>query len=296
MYVCSSIILNIAVWLPPCGKGIVLSLPTNEGVESQVMCSSVGDELSLNPDPSFAHCRRGAQTQSVIEGPCPPPNMPRKHRILSGIQPTGELHLGNYLGALRQWVEIQSDENDNFFCAVDLHAATVPYDHKSMTEQTYRTIAVYLAAGIDPKRSKIFVQSHVKAHSELMWLLSCSTPMSWLERMTQFKEKGKKQGESVAVGLFTYPVLMAADILLYQTEFVPVGDDQKQHLEFTRDIARRFNDQFCRKRRNVFKLPRELILESGARVMSLQDGTSKMSKSDPIEGSRINLVDSPDGE
>ena len=336
--------------------------------------------------------------------------------MLSGVQPTGVLHLGNYLGAIRQWVANQ-EEYDNFFCVVDLHATTAPHTPKELTKDTYRTAALYLASGIDPERSRIFVQSHVTAHAELMWLLNCATPMGWLEKMIQYKEKSAKQGansESVSVGLFDYPVLMAADILLYQTQLVPVGEcasqralrasvlraracrsaertrrahaqratrraqraersaqsaarraqsaarsaecsrsaectrsalraehrahtqratrsalraervpgpltsvsvppstwarlptlarasasageDQRQHLELTRDIARRFNDQYCKtKQRKTFVEPEALIQTSNARVMSLQDGTAKMSKSAGNDMSRINLLDSPD--
>ena len=217
----------------------------------------------------------------------------RRKRILSGVQPTGSLHLGNYLGAIRQWVANQ-DEYDNYFCVVDLHAITAPHNPKQLELDSYRTAALYLAAGLDPARSRIFIQSHVREHSELAWLLNCVTPMGWLERMIQFKEKAAKGGaESASVGLFDYPVLMAADILLYQADLVPVGEDQRQHLELTRDIARRFNDQYGKKRR-VFREPQALITKSNARVMSLQEGTSKMSKSDPNENSRINLLDTPD--
>lgn len=217
----------------------------------------------------------------------------RTPRVLSGVQPTGMLHLGNYLGAIRQWVANQ-EKYDNFFCVVDLHAITVPHDPKKLRQDTIEAAAAYLAAGIDPKKSRIFVQSHVRAHAELTWLLNCVTPMNWLERMIQYKEKAKKQGENVGVGLFDYPVLMAADILLYQADLVPVGEDQVQHLELTRDIARRFNDQFCKKRRRTFREPQALLVKEGARVMSLQDGTSKMSKSAENENSRIALTDSPD--
>jgi tryptophanyl-tRNA synthetase len=221
----------------------------------------------------------------------------RQKRVLSGVQPTGVLHLGNYLGAVRQWVANQ-DKYDNFFCVVDLHAITAPHVPKELTKDTYRTAALYLASGIDPARSNIFVQSHVPAHSELMWLLNCATPMGWLEKMIQYKEKSAKVGghaESVPVGLFDYPVLMAADILLYQTELVPVGEDQRQHLELTRDIARRFNDKYAaNKARKPFAEPEALILKSNARVMSLQDGTAKMSKSAESDMSRINLLDSPE--
>lgn len=214
-------------------------------------------------------------------------------RVLSGIQTTGNLHLGNYLGALRNWVEIQQDY-DNFFFFADLHAITVPHDAKELAENTLKMAAIYLASGIDLECSTIFVQSHVSAHSELAWLLNCVTPLNWLERMIQFKEKAVKQGENVGVGLLDYPVLMAADILLYDADKVPVGEDQKQHLELTRDIAARVNDQFGKKKQPVLKVPEPMIRKEGARVMSLTDGTKKMSKSDPSELSRIELLDSPD--
>ena len=214
-------------------------------------------------------------------------------RVLSGIQTTGNLHLGNYLGALRNWVEIQQDY-DNFFFFADLHAITVPHDPKELAENTLKMAAIYLASGIDLECSTIFVQSHVSAHSELAWLLNCVTPLNWLERMIQFKEKAVKQGENVGVGLLDYPVLMAADILLYDADKVPVGEDQKQHLELTRDIAARVNDQFGKKKQPVLKVPEPMIRQEGARVMSLTDGTKKMSKSDPSELSRIELLDSPD--
>ncbi|MEC4894873.1 MAG: tryptophan--tRNA ligase [Oscillatoria sp. PMC 1051.18] len=216
-----------------------------------------------------------------------------KQRVLSGVQPTGNLHLGNYLGAIRNWVEIQQ-QYDNFFCVVDLHAITVPHDRATLADNTYKVAALYLACGIDLAYSTIFIQSHIPAHSELTWLLNCITPLNWVERMIQFKEKALKQGENVGVGLLDYPVLMAADILLYDTDKVPVGEDQKQHLELTRDIAVRVNDQFGSKDKPVLKLPDPLIRTEGARVMSLTDGTSKMSKSDPSEMSRINLLDSPE--
>ncbi|NET88109.1 MAG: tryptophan--tRNA ligase [Kamptonema sp. SIO1D9] len=216
-----------------------------------------------------------------------------KQRVLSGVQPTGNLHLGNYLGAIRNWVEIQQ-QYDNFFCVVDLHAITVPHDRATLADNTYKVAALYLACGIDLAYSTIFIQSHIPAHSELTWLLNCITPLNWLERMIQFKEKALKQGENVGVGLLDYPVLMAADILLYDTDKVPVGEDQKQHLELTRDIAVRVNDQFGSKDKPVLKLPDPLIRTEGARVMSLTDGTSKMSKSDPSEMSRINLLDPPE--
>ena len=216
-----------------------------------------------------------------------------KKRVLSGVQPTGNLHLGNYLGAIRNWVAGQS-EYENFFCVVDLHAITVPHNPATLAEDTYTIAALYLACGIDLAHATIFVQSHVSAHSELAWLLNCVTPLNWLQDMIQFKEKAVKQGENVSMGLLDYPVLMAADILLYQADKVPVGEDQKQHLELTRDIAARFNHQFGKKKEPVLKLPEPLIRGEGARVMSLTDGTKKMSKSDPSELSRINLLDSPD--
>ena len=221
-----------------------------------------------------------------------------KQRVLSGVQPTGALHIGNYLGAIDQWVQNQ-DRFDNYFCVVDLHAITAPHDPRQLKENSLKSAAIYLAAGIDPVKSKIFIQSHVRAHTELAWLLNCITPMNWLERMIQFKEKSTSQGDSVGVGLFDYPVLMAADILLYQADLVPVGEDQRQHLELTRDICRRFNDMFCREAvqsgaAGVFKEPQALIAKQGARVMSLQDGRSKMSKSAPNDLSRINLLDTPE--
>ncbi|WP_413199998.1 tryptophan--tRNA ligase [Nostoc piscinale] len=215
-----------------------------------------------------------------------------KQRVLSGVQPTGNLHLGNYLGAIRNWVEIQ-DQYENFFCVVDLHAITVPHNPASLAADTYTIAALYLACGIDLNHSSIFVQSHVSAHSELAWLLNCITPLNWLQDMIQFKEKAVKQGENVSTGLLIYPVLMAADILLYQADKVPVGEDQKQHIELTRDIVNRLNHQFA-KDQPVLKLPDPLIRKDGARVMSLTDGTRKMSKSDPSELSRINLLDPPD--
>jgi tryptophanyl-tRNA synthetase len=220
-------------------------------------------------------------------------------RVLSGVQPTGSLHLGNWLGAIRNWVDLQ-DSHDTFFCVVDLHAITVPHDPARLAEDTLSTAALYLACGIDPARSTVFVQSQVSAHSELAWLLNCVTPLNWLERMIQFKEKAIKQGDNVSVGLLDYPVLMAADILLYDADRVPVGEDQKQHLELARDIAQqRINARFAPKDANgepipILRVPEPLILKQGARVMSLTDGSSKMSKSDPNEGSRINLLDPPE--
>lgn len=214
-------------------------------------------------------------------------------RVLSGVQPTGSLHLGNYLGALRTWVSEQY-EYENYFFIADLHAITVPHDPKTLAENTYTLAALYLACGLDPSHTKIFVQSHISAHAELAWLLNCITPLNWLQRMIQFKEKAIKQGEEVSIGLLDYPVLQAADILLYQADLVPVGEDQKQHLELTRDIAARFNFQFGQPDVPILKVPEPLIRPEGARVMSLTDGTKKMSKSDPSEQSRINLLDSSD--
>ena len=215
-------------------------------------------------------------------------------RVLSGVQPTGALHLGNWLGAIRNWVDLQHD-HDTFFCVVDLHAVTVPHDPQRLAEDTLTTAALYLACGLDPELCTIFVQSQVSAHSELCWLLNCVTPLNWLERMIQFKEKAVKQGDNVSVGLLDYPVLMAADILLYDADLVPVGEDQKQHLELARDIAQqRINARFGSEDAPILKVPKPLILKDGARVMSLTDGRSKMSKSDPNEGSRITLLDPPE--
>ncbi|MFQ6537367.1 MULTISPECIES: tryptophan--tRNA ligase [Aphanothece] len=220
-------------------------------------------------------------------------------RVLSGVQPTGALHLGNWLGAIRNWVGLQAS-HDTFFCVVDLHAITVPHQPGQLAEDTLTTAALYLACGIDPARSTVFVQSHVPAHSELCWLLNCVTPLNWLERMIQFKEKAVKQGDQVSAGLLDYPVLMAADILLYDADLVPVGEDQKQHLELARDIAQqRINARFGERDGagevlSILKVPEPLILSEGARVMSLTDGRSKMSKSDPNEGSRITLLDPPE--
>ncbi len=216
-----------------------------------------------------------------------------KQRILSGVQPTGNLHLGNYFGAIRNWVNLQ-EQYDNFFCVVDLHAITAPHNPQTLAQDTYTIAALYLACGIDLRYSTIFIQSHITAHSELAWLLNCITPLNWLERMIQFKEKALKQGENVSVGLLDYPVLMAADILLYDADKVPVGEDQKQHLELTRDIVIRINDQFGSPEKPILKLPEPLIAQAGARVMSLADGTKKMSKSDESELSRINLLDPPE--
>jgi tryptophanyl-tRNA synthetase len=208
-------------------------------------------------------------------------------RIFSGAQPTGNVHLGNYLGALRNWVALQR-EYESFFCIVNLHAITVPQDPKVLAAKTRELARIYLAVGIDPEVSTVFVQSDVPAHAELTWLLNGVTRMSELERMTQFKDKSRKQEENVAVGLFDYPVLMAADILLYQTDLVPVGEDQKQHLELTRDIAMRFNRDYG----ETFRLPDPFIPKVGARIMSLADPARKMSKSDAeSEAGCIMLLD-----
>jgi tryptophanyl-tRNA synthetase len=216
-----------------------------------------------------------------------------KQRILSGIQPTGNLHLGNYLGAIRNWVQLQ-EAYDSFLFMADLHAITVPHDPSKLAEDTLNVAATYMACGIDPAKATIFVQSHLPAHSELAWLFNCITPLNWLERMIQFKEKAVKQGENVSIGLFAYPVLQAADILLYEPDLVPVGEDQKQHIELTRDIVTRLNFQYGSEEHPVLKVPEPMIQKAGARVMSLTDGTKKMSKSDPSELSRIDLLDPPE--
>lgn len=213
--------------------------------------------------------------------------MTRRARVLSGIQPSGRLHIGNYLGAIQQWVQGQ-DAKENFFCIVDLHAITVPQDADQLRRQTRETAAVLLAAGIDPKKSTLFVQSHVRAHVEACWILNCLTPLGWLERMTQYKAKAQLQ-ESVSTGLLDYPVLMAADILLYDADEVPVGDDQRQHVELTRDIAQRFNHLYG----EFFVVPKAVIREEGARVMGLDDPTAKMSKSGAARGHLLGIVDDP---
>lgn len=212
-----------------------------------------------------------------------------KKRVFSGIQPTGNIHIGNYLGAIKYWVAMQ-DDYDNIFCIVDLHAITVPQDPKELKAKTREVTGLLLAAGIDPERSIVFVQSHVSAHSEMAWLLNCFIPMGWMQRMTQYKEKSARQREQVSVGLFDYPALMAADILLYDTDVVPVGEDQKQHVELARDAAQRFNSLFG----ETFVVPRPLIADTGARIMGLDDPTKKMSKSEAASGHAINLLDTPD--
>ena len=215
-------------------------------------------------------------------------------RVLSGVQPTGVLHIGNWLGAIKNWETLQNT-HETFFCVVDLHAITVPHDPKKLADETLSTAALYIACGIDPKLSSIFVQSHVAAHSQLCWLLNCVTPLNWMERMIQFKEKAIKQGDNVSIGLLDYPVLMAADILLYDADLVPVGEDQKQHLELARDIAQqRINSRFSTKETNLLKVPKALIIKESAKIMSLTDGSNKMSKSDPNENSRISLLDPPE--
>ncbi|MDJ0919614.1 MAG: tryptophan--tRNA ligase [Henriciella sp.] len=213
-------------------------------------------------------------------------------RIFSGIQPTGNLHLGNYLGALKKFVDLQTDGWDGVYCVVDQHAITMPYSPAELPDQTRQIAAAMMACGLDPDVSIIFVQSSVRAHTELAWVFNCVTRMGWLEKMTQFKDKGGDNSERVSVGLFDYPVLQAADILVYKATHVPVGEDQKQHLELSRNIAARFNQQFDVP--GFFPEPEGLIEGPGARIMSLKDGTKKMSKSDPAETSRINLIDDAD--
>jgi len=214
-------------------------------------------------------------------------------KIFSGVQPTGNLHLGNYLGAIKNFVELQNhDDNECIYCVVDLHAITTKQDPKKLKDNIRETTAVFLASGLDYNKSIIFNQSIVPAHSECSWILGCVARMGWLNRMTQFKEKAGKDKEKASVGLYIYPVLMTADIILYDSTHVPVGEDQKQHLELTRDIAHKFNLDF-----NVpdfFKVPDPLIQKNFARIMSLKDGTNKMSKSDPSDLSRINLTDNKD--
>ena len=211
-------------------------------------------------------------------------------RILSGVQPSGDLHLGNYLGAIKNFVALQ-EEYECFFCVVDLHAITVWQDPKVLANKTREVTAAFIASGIDPKKNNIFVQSQVPQHAQLAWLFNCIARMGWLNRMTQFKDKAGKNSENVSVGLFSYPTLMAADILIYLATHVPVGDDQKQHLELTRDIAQKFNNDF---KTDFFPIPEPLIFGEATRVMSLRDGSKKMSKSDPSDYSRIMLTDSAD--
>src|SRR6195952_3007465 len=211
-------------------------------------------------------------------------------RIFSGVQPTSDsLHLGNALGAVTQWVALQ-DEFDAFFCVVDLHAITVPQDPDVLRRRTLLTAAQYLALGIDPARSTVFVQSHVPAHAELAWVLGCFTGFGQASRMTQFKDKSQKEGsEATTVGLFTYPVLMAADVLLYDTDLVPVGEDQRQHLELARDVAQRFNARFP----DTLVVPEPMIQKATAKIYDLQDPTAKMSKSAATDAGLISLLDDP---
>ncbi|PKQ05613.1 MAG: tryptophan--tRNA ligase [Alphaproteobacteria bacterium HGW-Alphaproteobacteria-11] len=214
-----------------------------------------------------------------------------QNRVFSGVQPTGNLHLGNYLGAIRNFVPLQKT-HECIYCVVDMHAITVWQDPKELASNTREVVAAYIAAGIDPSTNIIFNQSKVAAHAELAWILNCVARIGWLNRMTQFKDKAGKDREKASVGLYAYPVLMAADILAYRATHVPVGDDQKQHLELARDTAQKFNNDFGA--RNFFPLPEPLIMGPATRVMSLRDGTKKMSKSDPSDLSRITMRDSAD--
>ena len=219
--------------------------------------------------------------------------------VFSGVQPTGNLHLGNYLGAVKRFVDLQNT-NDCIYCVVDLHAITVPQDPQELVAQIREVTAAFLAAGIDPKKSIVFNQSRVAGHAELAWVFNCVARLGWLNRMTQFKEKAGKDRENASIGLYDYPVLMAADILLYRATHVPVGDDQKQHLELTRDIAQKFNTDFeasserTQGTKAFFPLPEPLIAGPATRVMSLRDGAKKMSKSDASENGRIGLTDTAD--
>jgi tryptophanyl-tRNA synthetase len=212
-----------------------------------------------------------------------------KKRVFSGVQPTGNLHIGNYLGAIRNWVTAQA-EYDNIFCIVDLHAITVPIDPKELHMSIRQLAALYLACGLDTRYCKLFVQSHVRQHAEMSWIMNCFTPTGWLNRMSQFKSKAGDNMDTVSTGLYCYPTLMACDILIYQTNLVPVGDDQRQHIELTRDLAQRFNNLYGQQ---VFTIPEPQIRKVGARIMALDDPTNKMSKSDPNDHSRINLLDDP---
>lgn len=216
-------------------------------------------------------------------------NTDKKKVIFSGIQPSGQLTLGNYLGAIKNWVALQ-DEFDCYFCVVDLHAITVKQEPKDLRQRTLEVLAIYIAAGIVPEKNTLFIQSHVPAHSECAWLLTCNSYMGELSRMTQYKDKSQRYGDSIGAGLFTYPVLMAADILLYNTDLVPVGQDQKQHLEIARDIANRFNNTYS----PTFKIPDPYIPKVGAKVMSLQEPTKKMSKSDDNPNGYILIMDPPE--
>ncbi|XP_031484012.1 tryptophan--tRNA ligase, chloroplastic/mitochondrial isoform X2 [Nymphaea colorata] len=241
----------------------------------------------------FRCCSSSAESEGAAQ---------RRKRVVSGVQPTGLVHLGNYLGAIKNWTSLQNTYETLFFI-VDLHAITLPYEAPQLSKATRETAAIYLACGVDTSKASVFVQSHVPAHVELMWLLSSVTPIGWLNRMIQFKEKSRKAGdENVGAALLTYPILMASDILLYQADLVPVGEDQKQHLELTRELAQRVNNLFGGRKwkkmggrgGTLFKVPDALIPPDGARVMSLTDGLSKMSKSAPSDQSRINLLDPKD--
>ncbi len=217
------------------------------------------------------------------------PSITRRPRVFSGVKPSGALHIGNYLGAIRQWVAHQS-EKENYFCIVDMHAITVPQDPATLRHMTRDIAALYIAAGLDPQQCTIFIQSHVPAHAECCWVLNCITPLGWLERMTQYKAKAQQQA-SVSAGLLDYPVLQAADILLYDADQVPVGEDQKQHVELTRDIAQRFNYLYG----ETFVVPQPVIPESGARIRAFNDPTKKMSKdATNIRGHAVRLTDDPD--
>jgi len=227
------------------------------------------------------------QTREVTQPSNASSPAPAKRRVFSGIQPSGDLHLGNYLGAIKGWVQRQSDK-ENFFCIVDLHAITVPQDPKELQHQTRAVAALYIASGLDPSKCTVFVQSHVTEHAEATWILNCVTPVGWLERMTQYKDKAAGQ-ESVPAGLLDYPVLMAADIILYDAHEVPVGDDQKQHVELTRDIAERFNRKFG----DILTIPKPVIPKVGARIMGLDDPLVKMSKSAEGQHHSIGLLDDP---
>ena len=212
-------------------------------------------------------------------------------RILSGIRPTGHIHLGNYLGAICSWVNMLDQIDERFFCIVDQHALTTTEDSRNLRKNTLTIAAAYIASGIDPDKNHIFVQSHVPAHTELAWYFNCITPMGWLSRMTQFKDKSSKNKDQTMTGLFVYPALMAADILIYKATHVPVGEDQKQHVELTRDIAQVFNNYVGKE---IFSLPEPIIKKETSRIMSLRDGLKKMSKSDQSDYSRIHLLDDED--
>lgn len=212
-----------------------------------------------------------------------------KKRVLSGIQPTGSIHLGNYLGAIQNWVKSQ-DERENIFCLVDLHAITIYQDPKVLKQNIRELAGILFAAGLNPEKCALFVQSDIHQHAELTWILNCNTPIGWMQRMTQFKEKSEKQRDKSTIGLFDYPVLMTADILLYDTDLVPVGEDQTQHLELARDIAKKFNSTYG----DTFKIPEITIPKVGARIMGLDDPTKKMSKSEEKEGHAIGILDTPE--